>query len=64
LVSDVDVAICLIQAAVGALWINVDVNLKGMKNKAFGDGLKLKILNAMRRIRSFEPEPVRALLVG
>lgn len=62
LVSDVDVAICLIRAAVNALWVNIDVNLKSITNKNIEPNIKATILGAMQRLNKVVPEPVKALL--
>ena len=61
LVSDVDVAICLLQSAIGALWINVDVNMRQIKDPNFGLGMRAKVLGAMKRIQPLQLDPFRAL---
>lgn len=61
LVSDVDVAICLLQSAVGALWINVDVNMRQIKDPNFGIGMRANVLRAMKRIQPLQLDPLRAL---
>lgn len=62
LVSDIDVAICLLQAAVAGLWVNVDINLKSIDDKAFTENLRVKIRTLVGRIRAVDPVPVKELL--